>query len=172
MNTSKKRYPIHSELIVAFAAITISIATLFVYVYQSRIMQRQVMLSAWPYIEFLPSWGPGEGYYLEIVNKGIGPAIVKQVNISLDGKRVEDLFEVFSILKDSSFGDFGYSTIEGRVIAPGEKIRAFTIEDYDIAVEIKDKLKEHHFKYEICYCSVYDECWKSTGIKVFKEHCK
>src|SRR5690606_17168272 len=82
----KFKFPtIKTQVAVAFAAIFVSTATLFVYIYQARIMQTQQQVAVWPYVEWLPSWGD-HGLYLEVSNKGIGPALVKKVTIKLDGK--------------------------------------------------------------------------------------
>lgn len=143
---------------------------MFVYIYQTRIMQKQQHVAVWPYVEFLPSFGP-HGYYIEITNKGIGPALVKNVTIKLNGKEVSDLSEMFQILTDSSFTEYGYSTVRGRVIAPSEVIRAFEISDPQYAEAIRKKMAEQKFEYEICYCSVFNECWTSRGTVITESTC-
>ena len=164
-----KRPRIKTQLIVAYAAIFISLATLFVYIYQARIMQEQQHAAVWPYLEWLPSWGD-HGYLIQVENKGVGPALVKNVSIKLDGKEVENMDQMFSILMDSAFTDYGYSTVKGRVIAPGEVVMALII-DKAIANGIREKLKEHKFQYEICYCSVFNDCWVSSGTTITESSC-
>jgi hypothetical protein len=159
------------ELVVALAAIFVSTATMFVYIYQTRIMQKQQHVAVWPYVEFLPSFGP-HGFYIEITNKGIGPALVKNVAIKLNGKKVSDLSEMFQILTDSAFTEYGYSTVRGRVIAPSEVIRAFEISDLQYAEAIRKKMTEQKFEYEICYCSVFNDCWTSKGTVITESTCK
>lgn len=161
---------IKTELVVAFAAIFVSTASLFVYLYQARIMQIQQHVSVWPYVEWLPSWGD-HGLYLEVTNKGIGPALVKKVTIKLDGKEVRNLSELFLHLTDSAFQDFGYSTVQGRVIAAGEQVRAFDIGDKATADRIREELNKRSFEYEICYCSVFNDCWVSRGTQIIESNC-
>lgn len=159
-----------TELVVALSAIFVSTATMFVYIYQTRIMQTQQHVAVWPYIEFLPSYGP-QGFYLEITNKGIGPAIVKKVTVKLDGKEFSDLPEIFNQLTDSTFNDYAYSTVMGRVIAANEVIRPFEIQNPEHAKAIREKMIQRKFEYEICYCSVFNECWVSRGISVEESDC-
>lgn len=167
----KFKFPtVKTEVAVAFAAIFVSTATLFVYIYQARIMQTQQQVAVWPYVEWLPSWGD-HGFYVEVSNKGIGPALVKKVTIKLDGKEMSDLTELFQVLTDSSFQDFGYSTIQGRVLAAGEQMTAFVISDKEIANRIREELTKRNFEYEICYCSVFNDCWVSRGTKITESNC-
>ncbi|MBX2946599.1 MAG: hypothetical protein KF725_12265 [Cyclobacteriaceae bacterium] len=167
----KFRFPtIKTELAVAFAAIFVSTATLFVYVYQARIMQTQQQVAVWPYVEWLPSWGD-HGLYVEVSNKGIGPALVKKVTLKLDGKEFNSLSEMFEVLTDSTFQNYGYSTIQGRVIAPGEHMRAFEIWDKATADRIRAALTKRNFEYEICYCSVFNDCWLSNGTQITESNC-
>lgn len=167
----KFRFPaVKTEVAVAFAAIFVSTATLFVYIYQARIMQTQQQVAVWPYVEWLPSWGD-HGLYLEVSNKGIGPALVKKVTIRLDGKELQNLSEMFNILTDSTFQEYGYSTIQGRVIAAGEQMRVFEIGDKAIADRIRAELMKRNFEYEICYCSVFNDCWTSMGMEITESTC-
>lgn len=167
----KFKFPIvKTEVAVAFAAIFVSTATLFVYIYQARIMQTQQQVAVWPYVEWLPSWGD-HGLYVEVSNKGIGPALVKKVTIKLDGKEVRNLDEMFQLLTDSVFQDFGYSTIQGRVLAAGEKMHAFVISDKAVADRIREVLTKRNFEYEICYCSVFNDCWISNGTQITESTC-
>ena len=70
---------------IGIAAVVINIITVSVYMYQAYIMQEQQHASAWPYVEWLPSFNE-ETYFIEITNNGIGPAIIKNMNIQLDRK--------------------------------------------------------------------------------------
>lgn len=163
---------VQNRSLVALSAIFISTATLFVYIYQAGIMQKQLRTAVWPHIEWLKSVN-SNGLYLEVQNKGIGPARVKKVNLYLDDKPVADLTEMFQVLTDSSFAEyFGYSIVEGRVMGPGESIIAFEIADGEMGKRIWEALKARNFRYTICYCSVYDECWTSTGTVVTESECE
>ena len=165
---------VQNRSLVALSAIFISTATLFVYIYQAGIMQKQLRTAVWPHIEWLKSVNVNSnGLYLEVQNKGIGPARVKKVNLYLDDKPVADLTEMFQVLTDSSFAEyFGYSIVEGRVMGPGESIIAFEIADGEMGKRIWEALKARNFRYTICYCSVYDECWTSTGTVVTESECE
>ncbi|MFM9838126.1 MAG: hypothetical protein ACKVOQ_07665 [Cyclobacteriaceae bacterium] len=182
-NVSKKTR-LKPEMIIALCATFISIATLIVYIYQARvmirqaeIMQSQQHISVWPYLETLTTTmvlgdKPDEAYY-EIENKGIGPAIVKQVTMKVDGvimKGNNELFEAMIGKTDTL--SISTTVVKNRVIAPGEKIRAFHIIGDDLVKRFAIAFQKKKFEYIICYCSVYNECWTSNANIVTKGDCQ
>jgi hypothetical protein len=182
-NVSKKTR-LKPEMIIALCATFISIATLIVYIYQARvmirqaeIMQSQQHISVWPYLETLTTTmvskeKPDEAYY-EIENKGIGPAIVKQVTIKVDDvvmKGNKELFETMIGKTDTL--SISTTVVKNRVIAPGEKIRAFHIIGDDLVKRFAIAFQKKKFEYIICYCSVYKECWSSSENVITESDCK
>lgn len=166
---------IKSEMMVAFSAIFVSIATLFVYMYQARIMQNQLHTSVWPYVEWLYNNADNE-FSITVENKGIGPAIIKEVTMKLDTQVVRSNSELFKILLGNSNFSFINSTVMGRVILPGEKVEMVHVYDSAAAKAIDSLLlwsnSKHTFELEICYCSVYDDCWKTNGTKAQVSQCQ
>jgi hypothetical protein len=95
-------------------------------------------------------------------NNGVGPARVESVRLTLDGKPMRDWNHVLAALgHDGSPPNLGTSSIGGEVIPPNTNrettIEPIRINDRAIAKLFKDA--EHRFAMDICYCSVYDECW-------------
>ncbi len=179
---NKKR--LKPEMIIALCATFVSIATLVVYIYQARVMIRQAEImqsqqhvSVWPYLETLittmvTSDKPDEAYY-EIENKGIGPAIVKQVIIKVDDVVMKGNKEVFeAMIGKTDTLSISTTAVKSRVIAPGEKIRAFHIIGDDLVKRFAIAFQKKKFEYIICYCSVYDECWTSNANIVTEGGCK
>jgi hypothetical protein len=179
-----KKTRLKPEMIIALSATFISIATLIVYIYQARvmirqaeIMQSQQHISVWPYIETLTTTmvskeKPDEAYY-EIENKGIGPAIVKQVSIKVDGVVMKDNNELFeAMIGKTDTLSISTTGVRNRVIAAGEKIRAFHIVGDELVKKFAVSFQKKKFEYIICYCSVYNECWSSNGNVVTESDCK
>lgn len=159
-----------SESIVAFAAIFVSTATLVVYMYQAHIMQKQQMTSVWPYLQ----WGftnTPNGVYIQLENKGIGPAIVNSVSLKMNEQSFINFQKVFEALGDTVAHDYSYSSIGERVIAPGEIIQPFFIGDWRKGEELLKKIRQQSFEFTICYCSVYGDCWTTYGRKVVEGEC-
>lgn len=166
---------LRSEYIVSFSAIFVSIATLFVYIYQARIMQKQQHTSVLPYIEWLYS-NAGNEFVISVENKGIGPAFVKNVTMKLDDEVVGSNSGLFKKLLGTSSFSFINSTVERRVISPGELVEMVHVYDAKQARAIDSLLlwnnSPHKFSLEICYCSVYDDCWTTDGTTSKESSCK
>ncbi len=62
MEETKRK--IDTGLMVGLFAIIISVATLFVYIYQTRLMQAQLHTSVWPHLEWATS--NYKSFYLEV----------------------------------------------------------------------------------------------------------
>lgn len=159
-----------TESILALIAIFISTGSLVVYLYQATIMKEQQKASSWPYLEWLPSSGP-HGLYLQIENKGTGPALIKNVNMRLNDKQVNTLDSLFYQLTDSTFEEYGYTTVNRRVISAGESFQPFFIENEETGKRILEAMKKNNFELEICYCSVYGDCWTCNGLEVKESLC-
>lgn len=162
---------IDTGLLVGLCAIGISVATLFVYIYQARIMQSQQHASVWPYVE--SSYSNVNGFHLQVQNKGIGPAIIKNAKYILDDKEM-DLDTLFNSLlgKKQEQMSFQYSYVIGRVMSPGESFKPFSIPEGIYSAKMDSALSKRDFRLEICFCSIYKDCWTSKGLKVVESECK
>ena len=100
-------------------------------------------------------------------NTGVGPARVRAANLSLDGAVLEN----WSELLDSLQIDLGsitreYSLIGGRVLGVSSEIETvFAVDlradanDPDATLRVAEAFFNEAADVELCYCSVYDECW-------------
>ncbi len=165
----KKRNKLSADRILSLSAIAIALFTFLVYVYQSAIMTEQKHTSVWPYVEWIRSFNDEEGYYLSVTNKGIGPAkIVKEEFWLADTLLTELSTEEFvkALFPAEVATDYSYSTLEGRVLVPGESIRRIQFYNLSQATKVDSLLSASNFQYKITYCSVYDDCWTSNGLSV------
>ena len=159
------------ELLLAVLAVLISFSTLFVYLYQSSLMRTQQKMSVWPHITFAPSWS-SDYLSLNLTNKGIGPAIIKNVKIEVNENQVDGVQEIMKYVPDSLKSEFTYSSLwRGQVIMAGESIQFFENNDPGTIKYLLELFENGKTKIEICYCSVYDDCWVSSGINVTESNC-
>lgn len=147
-------------------ALAISALALAVGAYQTRLMQTQARASIWPYVvigyNYAPS-GDGQGFALHVENNGVGPALVRSVQLSLDGKPLQHWSELFPLLMKHGTFDATLANLKGVVIPPSTnretQIVAIRILEAEAAAAFyaaRDRLKM-----EICYCSIYGDCWKA-----------
>ncbi len=158
----------HVEYLLAGIAFFVSVTTLGVYLYQARMMRAQQHVSVWPFVESY--YSNVEDYRIAVKNKGVGPAIIRKVEMSLDGKPLADnpaLVE--AVLGRGAKLEYQNSTLDGRVLAPGEEVVLFRIPDLKEALPFQAKQHEHHFDLKITYCSIYGDCWESNGNRVTRK---
>lgn len=159
------------EMIVAVAAIVIGVATLVVYMYQARIMREQQQASVWPYVEWTLSLGSQTGFDITVVNKGVGPAIIKSTSLELDGKPMPDATALMNALLDHPDTiSYNTSTIDGTVMAPGETIHFLQIAA-NSATRKLDPSVYNRISFKITYSSIYNQCWINSGKKTVETNC-
>jgi hypothetical protein len=140
-------------------------------------MQRQqVRAMVWPILEFDSSNAPN--IHLSLANKGVGPAIIRDVIVKVDGQPVREWIEVFDKLvgpgkwTDEAKSPFSESDMSGRVVAAGESITVFTPHDpegnpivFDRSNPVYVQMNKNRARItvEICYSSTLGDCWLLRG---------
>lgn len=171
-NSIRKYDRLKPEMLMAIFAIIISMSTLFVYIYQSNLMKQQQKMSVWPYLSYGPSWGD-DYLVISLINKGIGPAIIKEVKVELDGNPLNGFHSIMTTLPDTIKTTYTYSSLwNGQVIMAGEKVDILTVRDPRVVSYLLDLVNGNRIVFEVCYASVYGETWRSYGLKVEESRCK
>ena len=154
----------------SIVALAVSVLALATGAYQTRLMQAQARASVWPIVSLgLSYFGNRDngGFTWEVENNGVGPALIKSVTLSLDGKSMRNWDEVFQALFGHGRENATVSSINGNVLPPSTNrettiaaIRTTQPDEAKALFEAKDR-----FKMSVCYCSVYDECWEAQWLK-------
>jgi hypothetical protein len=77
--------PVDASTIVAICATAIAVASLAVSVYEARASRRHNRLSVRPLLELRASFRRGQTAGLQLVNAGLGPAVITRTVLRLDG---------------------------------------------------------------------------------------
>jgi len=177
------------EIAVAISVVVISVCSLAVAVYQGRVMQRTLEASVVPVMQYdhgnidreTGDWGMA----FALTNTGLGPAEVRRFSVSWRGAQLTEPADILTrcCLPDDVPDDqrFAYlqqafntgrmpiffDEVEGRFFAPQERVQFVTFdrpdEDYQVGFAIWTALDavRSELEVEICYCSVFDDCWKA-----------
>ncbi len=158
----------HLELTAAVSALVVSLTTLGVYLYQAKVMGEQQRVSVWPYVAVQMS--NAEGFRIEARNKGVGPALIAKVEMAVDGKPVASNAALISAVLGPEWNLKGFlnTSLEGRVLSPGESYLAFHIVDPAEGRAFQEKLRSHRFELSVTYTNVYGDAWRCTGDKVVR----
>jgi predicted hotdog family 3-hydroxylacyl-ACP dehydratase len=107
------------DRLTAIAAILIGLVAVAVAAYTAFIQRQQVSAQVWPYL-LVGSYDTDHA--VKALNKGVGPALVRNVKLTVDGKPQRSWKQVLATL---GLPDHGYeiSTLSGNVLSPGESCR-------------------------------------------------
>ena len=158
---------LNTDRILSICAILIGLMTLVVYFIQTRLLIEQQHAGVWPCIEITATntyegTNDKESFKVNITNKGIGPAIIKKVELTFRGKVYHEYSDIFFMVNHNY--NFGRSSLEGRVMAANETVNP---------LQIPLSTEGHKFSQifynadslqcKIYYQSVYGKCFISSG---------
>ena len=153
-----------TDRIMAVSAIVVAVASLVVAVYEARTNREYQKVSVWPYVNQSNAWVPGEPYTRNVANLGVGPALVKSFQVSVDGKPQRDWAEVSRALTGQPIPELVYSSIHaGSVLLPDKPVAVVKIPPGDTALRFWEQAQTPRLSIRICYCSLYDDCWLSDA---------
>lgn len=165
------------DLSAAACALVVSVTSLFVAIRHGKAMERMaeanaklVQANSWPLLQRFQSDDAPDGshvYSLFVINNGVGPAKVEQVEVSWKGQPVRTARELLRLCcangQDVSEPAVETSGLMGSVLRAGEIRRVIEFpEDAvhgNLTQGMKVSLKD--IEWRACYCSVFDECWLS-----------
>ena len=158
---ARKRDP---EFWIAIGALVISGLAMLSSLMQVSVQRNQERAMVWPHVSARPSFS-AKGYEFVARNKGLGPALVRDVAILVDGRRVSGWIEALDVLVGPGHG-YGWDQISANdlqdtVLGADESSRLF-------AVAWDDRLRrafpgDDRVEVRICYCSFLGECWTSRA---------
>ncbi len=172
-----KKKIFNTDKIIALSAIFISLLTLIIFLYQTRVISKQARLSVTPRISFIGGISNQKSsvtFSVGIKNNGLGPAIIDSTAILSNKKYYPLNFKEFtknhyptadSITIKSSSTVFN----KGATVLPNNEV---ILSEVEVS---RDKLKdfyalynleieENRFPFDIIiyYSSIYEEKWKVT----------
>ena len=142
------------DRITAVAAMLIGLVAVAVAAYTALLQREQIRAQVWPRVLLYNAGSAGE---FRISNKGVGPAVIRAVQVSVDGKPVRDWAEALDRLELSDPVQ-RYSSLAGMVLAPGEDVPYLQPGGADRFDALRPHMGER-VKLVVCYCSALDDCW-------------
>ena len=140
------------QMIIALSAALVSMCALCVSMYEVSLMREQQKAAVWPYLEVLSS--NRDGWELQVSNRGVGPAIIEAVVVTVDGVEVEDWPEVSKLLLGHTTATVT-SKFNGRVIPQGDSVRVYRVLEPATGKEFS--AKSERIAVAVCYRSIYND---------------
>ena len=144
----------------------IGVSALFVSGYTAYVQRQQVRAAVWPILEYGTSNDPRIRFILD--NKGVGPAIIRNVIVRVDGEPARNWEAALQKLIGPGQYKFTQSSMNGHVMAAGESMDIMVPHNFDGTPLASDKSnplwvalnKERgRVAIEICYSSTLGDCW-------------
>src|SRR5437764_14884803 len=157
----------------AVIATLVGLCALCVSGYTAYIQRQQVRAAVWPILEFDSSNAPD--IHFTLANKGVGPAIIRNVIVRVDGQAVRNWKEALERILGPGEHLGSESDMSGHVLAAGESMTVYTPHDpennplnFDKSNPLWVKLNKDRGRVtvESCYCSTIGECWTFRGCGV------
>ena len=105
----------------AIVATFVGVCALFVSGYTAYVQRQQVRAAVWPILEFYSSNAPD--IHFTIANKGVGPAIIRNVIVKVDDQPVKNWYEVLDRIVGPGEHPSSESDMSGRVFAAVNRSR-------------------------------------------------
>lgn len=146
------------DAVAAVIASLVGLLALIVAGYTAWIQRQQVRAQVWPYL-IIGNDDPSHA--LTVENKGVGPAIVRSVKVTVEGKPQPDWIHVVAALGIPPH-HFSQTSLNRDVLSPGEQFDAIRFPDK----ELWQRFRAAAFgkiAMDICFCSTLAECWISSN---------
>lgn len=149
-----------AEMITAMSAVFIGLVALIIGAYQAKVASDQRGASVWPYVEVGRFSLQGKEYGFAVHNKGVGPAIIKQMEVSVDGKPMKSWTETFQTMLGEKINvPYIYSSANKAVLAAQEETKIVTVSDEELITRLQSV--PDNIIITVCYCSIFNDCWLS-----------
>ena len=149
--TSRGRW----DAVAAIVAALIGFLALVVSGYTAYVQRQQVRAQVWPW---LVAGNNDLEHSLEVLNKGAGPAIIRTVQVFVDGKPQRTWDGVLDALGMPKPHPFQQSTINPNVLMPGEHVTVIKFPDEAPWRQFRTEATNRVWM-NICFCSSLDDCW-------------
>lgn len=130
-------------------------------------MRLQHEASIWPHVYHGMSYRDSGHFLYTVRNVGLGPAKIVDAQILYEDNLYTDYYaflkDFLKVPEDSVRQKiaFGYTTLKGRVLAPGEQIDAMSISTPDVSSQLFSK--QDKWTVKICYSSISNKYWDSKS---------
>jgi hypothetical protein len=147
------------DRIVPLAAMFVAISSLGITVYEVRATREFHKASVWPYLTAYHSYA-GDAYSYNVANAGVGPALVRSLEIFIDGKAQPNWGGVASTLLGPDvklpgvYSSFGH----GSVLLSNGKITLLQLPKSDVTARFASAIGPR-LDVRLCYCSLFEDCW-------------
>ncbi|HZV76566.1 MAG TPA: hypothetical protein VFF63_02265 [Candidatus Babeliales bacterium] len=154
------------DFVIAFFALVISTVAALASVYQTRVISQQLSATVWPYLNFDNTFGP-QSVTLSLTNYGLGPALVRSADMTLNGKHVGSWDDVIGAYLQLA----RRMHVKGRTQISDANLDASVVLSAGVSRRLLDvrtsattiravRAIAREISLRVCYCSLLGQCWE------------
>lgn len=159
-----------SNFLVAVPAFVLSVVVAYFTFIGAEATEKMQIASVWPHVAYETSNRTEDGdklIRLSLTNKGVGPAHIKGMEVSYQGRAYPGFHEILSACCSDNPAalSMGMATIVGAVLSPGDDLMFAELYPDKVPPDVWEKFEAERLKLKVrvCYCSVFDDCWIAEG---------
>jgi hypothetical protein len=165
------------DMTVAVAAVFISVVSLAVAILHGRTMERMaeenarlVAANSWPFLQYGAATVTTDGVtrvHMRVFNSGVGPAKIESAELVWKGvayRGDREFLEACCKFDPASGTPFDSSVFQNFVMPAGTETRFLEFSksaDPAVFAALQRAMLSHDLQLNVCYCSIFDECWQS-----------
>ena len=165
------------DLAIPIAALFVSFISIYIAWHHGQVMQelvhqneKLVEANSLPHLQLyggnLTDFGERRVAF-SVANQGIGPAEIRSVQVKVDGRPVKDVSELLrACCATRNYSGVTTSTILGLMQRPAQVVDYLSVKAADnpeLYRELEAVRRARTIETDICYCSVFDDCWLRTS---------
>jgi hypothetical protein len=163
------------DLAMPVAALFVSLISIYIAWHHGQVMkelvhqnEKLVEANSLPYLQIYGSNGARGYASFSATNEGVGPARVVTAEVLVDRHDVQTLAQLLhACCGAGSQTGVASSTLLGRMIRPGDTVNFIEFPaghaDAVEAAAFDEARKKDRIEARLCYCSVFDDCWKISS---------
>jgi hypothetical protein len=152
------------DILIAVCALLMSTLATAASWWQSRVVATQLSSQVWPYVAITSTSGPG-GLEVDVTNEGLGPAVIRSIQLMVDGKAYPTflgaeraLLGAHAPVPHGVFATVG----QGSVIRIGGSVQLIKIASPALVRAILPQTNRIDLR--VCYCSILGDCWTRSSL--------
>lgn len=156
------------QTILSVVGIAIAVLALYAALTESAAVRQQTSAAVWPFVQLMLEdydTGDAAGFSLAFTNAGVGPARMRDVRVSIDGKVTRNWSELVASVDGDVGAAINRNFISDRVLRPDETVVMFSTKSADLARKLVNAVSKPRGALTFCYCSIFDECWLADSSK-------
>ncbi|HKD22069.1 MAG TPA: hypothetical protein VKB71_08640 [Rhizomicrobium sp.] len=167
------------DLAIAVSALLISMTSLIVTIVHSRALERMadanaklVQANSWPFVSYYTGHNQDGTVHVGLMNKGVGPAKIETIELKWKGVAYRNAFDFLAACCGYKPTQ-DYDTGSVDVLRAGQEGNLFAVSPTAANQAVRDRFDvariSPDMNLNICYCSVFDECWKADVVRLTLE---